>query len=369
MTTLTQITVPFYGSELLIVEHDGQPYIPMRPIVENMGLDWATQFRKLNQKFKTCIVKMTTQLFGDTQTREVILMALKKLPAWLYSIEPNKVNPEIRDTVIKYQEECDDVLWDYWTKGVAINPRQTITPEQQAILHSIVDRRVNGFDSLRGGLWKRHNKHFGIAKYNQLLASRFDDAVVYLETAELRYPKPKEKINDGCHFFAVKDGVVIYQLPISQQAITSELANNKPLLLEHIKQVVGEFVGKQALEHKPLESENNLVMISRDTTNKVMDYFAALRHEINRLGGKLPIAPNFDKETIVRAVITDMMDSSRMLVSFDFITGKPQITFVPNDCFVATRDNIANLIAGSDGVPKKYLPDIIKAAVNRLSGN
>ena len=180
-------------------------------------------------------------------------MLLRKLPAWLYSIHANKVKPEIRDTVIKYQEECDDVLWDYWTKGVAINPRQTITPEQQAILHSIVDRRVNGFDSLRGGLWKRHNKHFGIAKYSQLLASRFDDAVVYLETAELRYPKPKEKINDGCYFLMAKDGVVIYQLPISQQVINSELANNKPLLLEHIKQVVGEFVGKEALPvPKPL---------------------------------------------------------------------------------------------------------------------
>lgn len=247
--------------------------------------------------------------------------------------------------------------------------RATITPEQQAILHSIVDRRVNGFDSLRAGLWKRHNKHFGIAKYSQLLASRFDDAVAYLESAELRYPKPKEKINDGCHFFAVKDGVVIYQLPISQQAINAELVNNKPLMLEHIKQVIGEFVGQQTLEHKPVENENNLVIISRDTTNKVMDYFAALRHEINRLNGKLPIAPNFDKETIVRAVVTDMMDSSRMLVSFDYLTGKPNISFVPNDCFVATRDNLAQVIAGGDGIPKKYLPDIINAAVNRLSSN
>lgn len=266
-------------------------------------------------------------------------------------------------------EKLEDCYFGEQQNTQPMLARQTITPEQQAILHAIVDRRVNGFDSLRAGLWKRHNKHFGIAKYSQLLASRFDDAVVYLETAELRYPKPKEKINDGCYFLMAKDGVVIYQLPISQQAINSELANNKPLLLEHIKQVVGEFVGQQALEHKPLENENNLVMISRDTTNKVMDYFAALRHEINRLDGKLPIAPNLDKDTIVRAVVTDMMDSSRMLVSFDFITGKPQITFVPNDCFVATRDNLAQVIAGGDGVPKKYLPDIIKAAVNRLSGN
>lgn len=185
-------------------------------------------------------------------------------------------------------------------KGEAIPKltRTTITPEQQATLHAIVDRRVNGFDSLRGGLWKRHNRHFGIAKYNQLLASRFDDAVVYLETAELRYPKPKEKINDGCYFLMAKDGVVIYQLPISQQAIHAELANNKPLLLEHIKQVVGEFIGKAELPapkptldiHFPVSwiVENNKPMLKAANTlfSKVSFSLYDLTHPDVRLPTK-----------------------------------------------------------------------------------
>lgn len=98
-----------------------------------------------------------------------------------------------------------------------------------------------------------------------------------------------------------------------------------------------------------------------DAVNKV--------YQSNAVGVKLPIAPNFDKETIVRAVVTSIVDSRRMLVAFDYLTGKPNISFVPNDCFVATRDNLADVIGGGDGVPKKYLPDIIKAAVNRLSSN
>lgn len=27
--------------------------------------------------------------------------------------------------MIQYQEECDDVLYEYWTKGVVVNPRRT----------------------------------------------------------------------------------------------------------------------------------------------------------------------------------------------------------------------------------------------------
>ncbi len=124
-------TVFFHNTHLSIVEHNGQPYTPMKPIVEGMGLDWKSQYRKIVKKFKTCMVKMTIQLFGDSQSREVVMLPLRKLPAWLYSVEPNKVKPELRDTVIKYQEECDDVLWDYWTGK--LNARHKAFDELNAI--------------------------------------------------------------------------------------------------------------------------------------------------------------------------------------------------------------------------------------------
>ena len=111
----SQMIVPFNNANLTMIEHNGQPYIPMKPIVEGMGLDWKSQYRKITNKFKSCMVKMTIQLFGDSQSREVIMLPLRKLPAWLYSVEPNKVKPELKETIIKYQEECDDVLWNYWT--------------------------------------------------------------------------------------------------------------------------------------------------------------------------------------------------------------------------------------------------------------
>lgn len=118
---LTQIAVPFHNAELYIVEFEGQPYTPMKPIVDGMGLDWKSQFVKLKQRFKQGMVEITIPTKGGLQS--MLCLMLRKLPAWLYSIQSGKVKPELRDTVIKYQEECDDVLWDYWTKGQATNPR------------------------------------------------------------------------------------------------------------------------------------------------------------------------------------------------------------------------------------------------------
>ncbi|EMD4180446.1 phage antirepressor N-terminal domain-containing protein, partial [Salmonella enterica] len=113
---MNTITVPFHGDALYVVNHNSEPYTPMKPIVKGMGMTWEPQLRKLNQRFSKGMIKMVIPSIGGDQ--EMVCLALRKLSAWFTTISPNKVKPEIRDKVIRYQEECDDVLYDYWTKGV-----------------------------------------------------------------------------------------------------------------------------------------------------------------------------------------------------------------------------------------------------------
>lgn len=192
MTSLTQITVPFHSAELYLVEHNGQPYTPMKPIVEGMGLAWQSQLAKFNSNAKRWgITKIVIPTLGDLQ--EMVCLPLRKLFAWLMTISPNKVKPELRDTVIMYQNECDDVLWDYWTKGQAINSRKSISPEQQALLHEIVARRSNGERKIFAEMWARHNRHFKIPRYAELLAIHFPEAVHFLETMDTK-SKPEPQV-------------------------------------------------------------------------------------------------------------------------------------------------------------------------------
>ncbi|MDC4518385.1 phage antirepressor N-terminal domain-containing protein [Acinetobacter baumannii] len=191
MRTLTQINVPFHSADLVIIEFNNQPFTAMRPIVEGMGLTWQSQYEKLKQRFSSVITEIVTT-GKDGKQYNMVCLPVRKLFGWLMTISPNKVNPEIRDTVIMYQQECDDVLWEYWTKGQAINQRLTISPEQQHALHEIVDRRAGRDRSLRASMWIRHNRHFGIAKYSQLLSIHFDDSKQYLETIPLHELGPVE---------------------------------------------------------------------------------------------------------------------------------------------------------------------------------
>ena len=126
------IPVPFRNATLFLADVDGTPYTPMKPIVEGMGLSWQGQHEKLqsNQRLATCVKEIVMQLPGDDQRRKVTCLPLRKLPGWLMTISPNKVKPEIRETVLAYQNECDDALWDYWTKGHA--ERKPSTPQSFA---------------------------------------------------------------------------------------------------------------------------------------------------------------------------------------------------------------------------------------------
>lgn len=75
-----------------------------------------------------------------------------------------------------------------------INDRQSISPEQQALLHEIVDRRSQGNRKIYAEMWSRHNRHFKIPRYAELLAIHFPESVHYLETMELKARVEKQEV-------------------------------------------------------------------------------------------------------------------------------------------------------------------------------
>ena len=115
--TTELINVPFHDEEVLMIEHEGEPYVPVRPICERLGLSWSSQISKLNgspERFN-CVVINTVGGSGDGKNREMTCLSLRKFPAWLFSINANKVRADLKEDVIRFQNECDDVLWRHWS--------------------------------------------------------------------------------------------------------------------------------------------------------------------------------------------------------------------------------------------------------------
>lgn len=76
--------------------------------------------------------------------------------------------------------------YDAMVMQFRVKARQAISPEQQALLHEIVARRSGGERKIFAEMWARHNRHFKIPRYAELLEIHFPEAVHYLETMDLK---------------------------------------------------------------------------------------------------------------------------------------------------------------------------------------
>ena len=111
--TNTLSAVPFHGDTIYCATYQNQPYTPMKPIVENLGLAWEAQSRKIRENGKRWGMIMMI-IPSSSGNQETLCLPVRKLPAYLLTINPKKVSEKLREKIIRYQEESDDVLWNYW---------------------------------------------------------------------------------------------------------------------------------------------------------------------------------------------------------------------------------------------------------------
>lgn len=84
--------------------------------------------------------------------------------------------------------------YDAMVMQFRVKARQAISPEQQALLHEIVARRSQGERKIFAEMWARHNRHFKIPRYAELLEIHFPEAVHYLETMDLKAKVEKQEV-------------------------------------------------------------------------------------------------------------------------------------------------------------------------------
>ncbi|MEY0091442.1 phage antirepressor N-terminal domain-containing protein [Providencia rettgeri] len=202
---ISTINVPFHGDNLYLVNYEGQPFVAMRPFIEGMGLDWASQYTKIKQRFKTCVVNITMQLPCDNQRRSVVCLALKKLTGWLHTININKVKPEIRDKVAAYQDRSDDVLYEYWTTG-EVKAKHKSTVQERNPLKNAVNLLVSKKGIMYPEAYSLVHQQFNVSGIDELTADQIPMAVEYVHKLVMEGEYiPKEDPRETTHLYVNKD--------------------------------------------------------------------------------------------------------------------------------------------------------------------
>ena len=185
MSHLSPVT--FHGDTIFCLTYKQQPYTPMKPIVENLGLAWQSQCQKLNAN---CERWGITNIVIPTASgqQDMLCMPVRKLPAYLSSINPKKVRPELRAKIELYQNESDDALWNYWINGRAERPTpdapspisKRTDPERKA-LTAIINTWVGMAPIHYASARSQVNAHFGVASVDALTIGQVKDAIQWVQ--------------------------------------------------------------------------------------------------------------------------------------------------------------------------------------------
>nr|WP_242524749.1 phage antirepressor N-terminal domain-containing protein [Citrobacter youngae] len=207
-TQISTINVPFHGDNLYLVNFNGEPHVPMKPVVEGMGLAWQPQHEKLKTRFNKGITEIVIPTKGGEQS--MTCLAFRKLAGWLHTINVGKVRPELREKVARYQDECDDVLYQYWTKGEVKNQRKKTTVDERTPLRDAVNMLVGKKGLRYDDAYTMVHQRFNIDSIDELKLEQIPLAVEYIHRVVLEgeflgkqeaLPAPKLDINFPISWF------------------------------------------------------------------------------------------------------------------------------------------------------------------------
>jgi len=108
--------VEFHGDYLTAIFDGETVWVAVRPIIENLGMDWSKQRRKiLTDPVLSSTVAQKATVAQDGKKREMLCLPLEYINGLLFKINPNKIpNPQVREKVILYQKECYKALYEYF---------------------------------------------------------------------------------------------------------------------------------------------------------------------------------------------------------------------------------------------------------------
>lgn len=189
---MTSLALSFNEVNFTPVEKNGQVWLTASELANALGYaksDAVGQVYERNKDEFTPLMTMTLKMSVVRKTGKV------ELENRIFSLRGAHLIAMFSKTAIakQFRKWVLDIL-DREVINQQVDARQSISPEQQALLHEIVDRRSQGNRKIYAEMWSRHNRHFKIPRYAELLAIHFPESVHYLETMELKARVEKQEV-------------------------------------------------------------------------------------------------------------------------------------------------------------------------------
>lgn len=113
MTTRTIVRV---NNVDIVATSDEQRMVPIKPVCEALGIDVEGQRQHIKRdeilNSVAVVIKATAK---DGKAYDTTAIPLKYVFGWLFTIDSSRVNPDIRESVVRYKHECYNALYNHFT--------------------------------------------------------------------------------------------------------------------------------------------------------------------------------------------------------------------------------------------------------------
>ncbi|WP_257220256.1 MULTISPECIES: BRO family protein [unclassified Acinetobacter] len=189
---MSSLALSFNEVNFTPVEQNGQVWLTASELANALGYaksDAVGQVYERNKDEFTPSMTMTLKMSVVRKTGKV------ELENRIFSLRGAHLIAMFSKTAIakQFRKWVLDVL-DREVVTKQLEGRQSISPEQQALLHEIVARRSGGERKIFAEMWARHNRHFKIPRYAELLEIHFPEAIHYLETMDIKAKAEKQEV-------------------------------------------------------------------------------------------------------------------------------------------------------------------------------
>lgn len=122
------VEIPFHNQVIPAYQNkDGEAHVALKPICENMGIDFNGQYQRLKRVEWTTMC-MTHTVGADGKIRDMVAIDRQTFTMWLATIDTSRIkNETAKHLVILYQREAAKALDAYFNEGGAIRVREEDT--------------------------------------------------------------------------------------------------------------------------------------------------------------------------------------------------------------------------------------------------
>lgn len=120
----------------IVASNDTMKLVPIKPICEALGIDIESQRKKIKEHpILSSTAVLSTVVASDGKVREMCCIPFDFVFGWLFTINPANIKEESREGLIKYQQECYHVLYEYFTSYASfVNQKQKRQAEDWACI-------------------------------------------------------------------------------------------------------------------------------------------------------------------------------------------------------------------------------------------